>query len=136
MLPSKAPNTYSASRQLVAGDDINNLANQLNSYQALTALAGGAKAGATQINAANVKVTSATDLDSLLLPAGTFPGMKVFINNPTGHSITVYGKDSDTINDVATATGVTQASAVNALYECITARVGTTPANWARLLSA
>lgn len=134
-IPASAPTKYSASRQLIAGSDINNLSDQLNSFQELTALAGGAKPG-TQINAANVHATSATDLDSFSLPAGLFPGMSVFIANPTGHSIQVYGLGSDTINDVATATGVTQNSAVNANYVCVVARVGSNPAKWYRNLSA
>jgi len=134
-IPASAPNKYTSSRQLVAGSDINNISDQLNSYQELTALAGGAKPG-TQINAANIHALAASDLDSFSLPAGLFPGMKVFLANYSGHSVQVYGLGNDTVNDVATATGVTQNNSTNAIYQCIVARVGATAAKWYRVLTA
>ena len=49
-LPNKQPNQYTTSRQLVSGDDINNLTAQLNSEaDGLTAGAGGTQALALQL---------------------------------------------------------------------------------------
>lgn len=96
----------------------------------LTAHSGGGKASALQLSAAmNHIATSAANGDSVLLPTG-LAGMRVSILNMGGHSIQVFGKGTDTVNDVATATGVSQPATTHALYDC--PKDGT----WYRNLSA
>ena len=136
MLPSNIPSFQKGSR-LLNGSDVQKLSDLIGSKQVdITALVGGAKAGATQLNAAICVVdTVASDGDSVLLPLG-YAGLQVLIvNNDAAQDIRVYGKGTDTINGVATATGVLQGEGITALYVCTNvtaAGVG----EWFRLLSA
>lgn len=132
MLPNKAANRYTTSRQLISGEDVNNITDQLNSSAVgLVATPGGTKAAALQLNAAsNVIATCATNGDSVMLPVGTIAGLEVWIQNAGAADVQVFGKDSDTIDGVATAIGVTQGETTLTLYKCMTPRVGSTPANW------
>ena len=117
MLPTKAPNRYSTSRQLISGADVNNITDQLNSVTTgITAKSGGGFAGATQLNAAvNVVSTVAVANDSVKLPI-SFPGLKVIIINQDADAVGVYGFNStDTINGGAT---VNQAQGTKT-YVCI-----------------
>lgn len=119
MIPSKAPNRYTSSRQLVSGSDINNIADQLNSITVgIVAKAGGGFAGATQLVAANnIVATVANANDSVKLPIG-FPGLKVLIINQNANAVGVYGYNStDTINGGAT---VNQAQGTKT-YICVSA---------------
>lgn len=104
----------------------------------LTALAGGAKAGATQLGyGVNAVTVVATDGDSVLMPYA-FPGAVCFIaNNDAGQDIRAYGKGTDTINGVATATGNLQGEGTGALY-IGTAGTGdgTDAGAWQRILTA
>ena len=121
MIPSKAPNRYTTSRQLVSGEDINNLSDQLNSISiGIVAHVGGGQANATQLNAAtNVVATVATANDSVKLPIG-FPGLKVVIINQDADAVGVYGYNAtDTINGGAT---VNQAQGTKT-YVCVSAGV-------------
>jgi len=64
-----------------------------------------------------------------LIPAT--PGIwQVVINDAASNSMQVYGSGTDTINDVATATGVAQAAGKTATYYCSVA------GKWYRNLSA
>jgi hypothetical protein len=132
LLSQVAVAIYTASRQLISGADVNAISAQLFSAQLLTAHAGGGKAAATQIGAASVLATSATDADSLLLPLG-YAGLEVLIANPAGHTVQVFGKGTDTINDIVTATGIVQAASTNAIYKCLT---NGPAAKWYRVLTA
>lgn len=105
MLSSKAPNQYTSGRQLVAGADINNLTNQLNSIKiGITAGAGGTRANAVQLDSAiNVVSAVANANDSVKLPIG-FPGLKVVIINQDADSLAVFGYDANTtVNGGASA---------------------------------
>jgi hypothetical protein len=96
----------------------------------LTAHAGGGKAGALQLTGAMASVgTVATAADSVLLPAAVVGG-EFFLSNDGVASMQVFGNGTDTINLVATATGVAQANGVAALYFCT--KVG----NWSRVQSS
>jgi len=97
---------------------------------AVTAAAGGAKADAVPLTAAiNTVTVVATIADSVLLPPAV-PGRVIFVNNTAANSMQVFGQGTDTINAVATATGVAQAGGVSALYICGVAGA------WRRNLSA
>lgn len=87
---------------------------------AVTALAGGAKAGATLIAAGINRVGTAVSAgDSILMPVSA-PGIVVVVND-TANPITVYGNGTDTVNDVATATGVQQMAQSVVFYVCTAA---------------
>lgn len=72
-------------------------------------------------------VTSASAGDGVLLPKA-LPGAVKIIINAGGNTITVFAKDSSTINGTAGATGVVQNDATRAMYVC--AKAGA----WWRLL--
>lgn len=100
----------------------------------LTAQADGTKANATPITAPKARIaTSAGAGDSVLLPPG-YPGLEVTIYNAGANSIQVFGAGVDTINGIATGTGVTQNAGISAVYTCydVVAGVGL----WGRVLSA
>ncbi len=134
-LPNKTPPQYTSSRQLISGADFNNVVSQLNSGESgITAGAVQTQAGARQLNAAvNTISTVAAAGDGVRLPKG-FVGLEVWIINTDADDIQVYGFSTDTINSVATATGVTQ-SGLSAIYKCNTVSAAGV-ANWVQLISA
>lgn len=96
----------------------------------IVARAGGGKASATPITTALAEVaTVATAADSVLLPLAK-RGLCLFVRNAAANSMQVFGAGTDTINGVATGTGVAQAGGASALYVCLTNGA------WVRLLSA
>jgi len=103
----------------------------------LTALAGGGKAGATQLGyGVNELSTVATGADSALMPFA-FPGALVFVRNDGANSATIFGKGTDTIDGVATGTGNAQAAAKGKLYLGISGNGdGANAGAWVTLLGA
>lgn len=96
----------------------------------ITAHAGGGKASATALTAdMNRVATVATAADSVLLPASA-AGKRVYVVNDASNSMQVFGAGSDTINGVATGTGVAHAGGNAAVYWCVVA------GKWHRTLSA
>lgn len=99
----------------------------------LTAHAGGTKAAALVLDAAktihNVTIVG-TDADSILLPPAVVGEVHLVSNSDAAQSMQVFGAGTDTINGVATATGVAQAAGKSALFYCVSAGA------WLRLLSA
>jgi len=87
------------------------------------------QAGATLLTAAINHVTTAVSGDGVRLPASV-AGRVVYVINGTANSIQVYGLGTDTINDVATATGVTQTTLKTGVFVCPVA------GKWYRVLSA
>lgn len=84
----------------------------------ITALAGGGKAGATQLNHGINRITvCATNADSVLAPVA-FAGTEFIVINDGAASVTIFGKGTDTIDAVATATGNPMAAAKRALFTC------------------
>ena len=134
-LPANAPPQYLPSKQLVAGSDINNIVQQLNS--AKTGIVAGTtqtQAGATQLDSAvNTIATVTVAGDGVRLPKG-FVGLEVWIVNSDADDVQVYGYGTDTINSVATATGVSQAGTL-AIYKCNSVSAAGV-ANWVQFLSA
>lgn len=96
----------------------------------ITAHAGGTQAAGLLLTAEiNIVTTVASIADSVLLPVSA-PGMVVYVENAAANSMQVFGSGTDTINAVATATGVAQAGGKSAIYFCATAGA------WFRVLSA
>lgn len=86
----------------------------------LTAHAGGTKAAAFQIPAGVALVqfdTVATSGDSALLPQA-LAGMEVTVANSGADTLSIYGRGTDTINDVATATNYDVATNVSVRFFC------------------
>ena len=85
---------------------------------AITAFAGGGQTNAVPLTTGVNRVTVvATTADSVMLPA-SIAGMQVVIINSASNSCQVYGAGTDTINAIATATGVAQPGGSTALYFC------------------
>lgn len=96
----------------------------------LTAHAGGGQANALQLTGSMASIgTVATLADSVKLPAAK-AGSSYYLTNDGALSMQVFGRGTDTINNVATATGVAQAAGVAAHYFC--AKTG----NWSRVQSS
>lgn len=129
-LAAQAPNIYSSGRQLIAGSDINNIVAQLNSMEdGITATAGGGKPTARQLTSAvNTIATVTTAADSVKLPKG-YPGLEVWVVNEDADSLQVFGYASDTIDGVATGTGVAQAQG-KTIYRVNKYNPATGIANW------
>lgn len=84
----------------------------------ITAHAGGGQGSATPLTARVNRVTTvATVGDSVALPVST-PGDRCVVVNATTTAMQVYGQGSDTINEVAAATGVSQAGKSVCVYTC------------------
>lgn len=99
----------------------------------LTAHAGGTKAAALVLDATkSVHVVSiiGTDADSILLPPAVVGEVHLVCNTDAAQSLQIFGAGTDTINGVATATGVAQAAGKHALFICVSAGA------WLRILSA
>lgn len=130
---AKAPPAYSADdqqalRKALSDADADNLKRRqdtkfLNGEKVfygtqygVTAHAGGGKASAVALTAQIVHIgTCATAADSVLL----FPakrGVWCFIRNQGAAASQVFGQGTDTINGVATATGVSQGASTGRLY--------------------
>ena len=96
---------------------------------ALTAHAGGTKAAALSLKSTcsfHDVTTCATAADSILLPPA-HEGEFHFVKNSGVASMQVFGQGTDTIDSVATATGVAHAAGDGVLYYCLV------PGNWVRL---
>lgn len=117
----RAPNFTVNPQGMVAGSADDNL----------TAHAGGGQAAALLLaKVVNRVSTVATAADSVKLPASS-PGMQItIINDAAVNSMQVFGTNPDTINNVATGTGVAQAAGKTAIYSCPVA------GKWYRVLSA
>jgi hypothetical protein len=92
---------------------------KVSSADNLTAHAGGGKASALALTADINRIsTVATAADSVLLPASVAGMRIVVINGAATNAMQVFGTGTDTINDVATATGVSQSAGIATLYSC------------------
>ena len=84
----------------------------------ITAAAGGGQLNATKLAPDFNRITTvATIGDSVQLPMGTSPIICVIIN-ATNQAVQVFGNGSDTINGVASATGISQLGNSVDLYIC------------------
>jgi hypothetical protein len=96
----------------------------------IAAAAAGTQAAATAMTSTiNIVATVGDAGHSVRLPAAV-PGRIVYLVNIAANSMQVFGAGTDTINAIATGTGVAQAAGIAACYIC-----GTSGA-WRRILSA
>lgn len=96
--------------------------------------AGGGQGSATLLTGQfNSVDTVGTAADSVALPAATYVGQEVEVVNNTATAMQVFGSGTDTVNGVATATGLSQPAGKMAVYKAAT--IGTAAA-WFRHLSA
>lgn len=97
----------------------------------LTAEADTTKANAEPLGyGVNSVTTVAGAADSVLLPYA-FPGAFVFVVNLGANAMQVFGKTSDTVDSVATATGVSVANGERAFFIGVTgAGDGSDAGNW------
>lgn len=87
----------------------------------IVARAGGGQALATPLTGQTCKViTVATVGDSVMLPPSA-AGLEVLVINKGAKDMQVFGAGVDTIDDVATATGVSQMPNSLVIYSCATA---------------
>lgn len=98
-----------------------NLRVLLGASDGLVAHAGGGQALALPLPSEfNRIITVATSGDSVVLPASA-PGLDIVVINHGANPLQVYGLGTDTIDDVAAATGVSQMQNSMVFYTCITA---------------
>jgi hypothetical protein len=119
-IPSSPPRRYTASKQLIAGDDINNIADQLNSFQSL--VPGANAQNSAFINASNVELTTAA-AGGVTMPI-SYPGAAVNILNNSGQNQAIFPNGTDQIQNAATtyaaaSASVTLNSLASASYFCI-----------------
>ena len=128
-LPHKT--RFTVGRQLLPGSRLNCIDDQLNSYQEITALAGGTLTAATPvINASNVSLqVVATGGDSVVLPPAK-TGLKIAIVNNGAAAAQIFGNGTDTINATAGNVGVSLANGAAIVLVCIK------NGNWRRFVSA
>lgn len=98
----------------------------------VTAFAGGGQTNATALDyGINTVTTVATAADSVKLPVAV-AGATVFVRNVAANATTVYGSGIDTINGVATATGVSQAATSGIWYVCTASSSTGVAGTWVR----
>lgn len=142
-LSKSAPPRFTTSRQLIPGDTINGMNDQLYSTQALTASTVQTQAAANanaQINAAAVAVTTNNANDAVALPLG-YAGLEVFIANLSANNLGVFPSGIDTIDAGGASAVLAQTASKNAIYKCIVGptivnNIVTVGAKWYRNLSA
>ena len=123
VIANAPPRIYTTSKQLIGGDDFNNLSAQTNSAQTLTAL-GVAQADAAQINAANVEVLAGSANNAgVKLPVSN-PGAEIVMLNNSANNTIVYPLGTDQIQNAATtyaaaSAGVTIATLTSYKFRCI-----------------
>lgn len=94
----------------------------------ITAFATGGQASATALSATKSyhRVTTVvTPADSVKLPAATV-GQEHYVRNDGAAAMQVYGQATETINGVASATGISQGVGMGVWYVCTTAGAWTT----------
>lgn len=124
-------------KQMLDGDVAANLLAELfSSETGITAAAGGTQAAARALTSAVNEVSVvATAADSVKLPPAVVGREITVVNSDAAESMQVFGSGTDTINGVATATGVAQAAGRTAVYKCVSISAAGVGA-WFRTLSA
>jgi hypothetical protein len=112
-VPTAAPGAFS-------NLSITGLFNE-SALDGITAFAGGGQASATLLTKEINRIgTVATSGDSVKLPASA-PGLTIVIINHGANPMQIFGLGTDTVNDVAAATGVSQMQNSVVFYTCTTA---------------
>lgn len=122
---------FNSGKHLIDGDALNRALAIIGSGDSgIVAGAGGTRATAYALKAANSQLSSVVSAnDGVLLPP-SYPGLTVIIQNDGGNTATVFASGADTIMGTAGATGVTLANAATARYVCILT------GQWKRFVSA
>lgn len=95
----------------------------------LTALAGGAQVGATQIKDGVAEInTVATANDSVMLPTAN-GGKVLIVTNSSLNPCQCFGAGIDTINDIANATGISLPAKSVTIFGCISSSTTATTAS-------
>lgn len=93
----------------------------LSAQDGIVATAGGGQGAAFQLTSEFNRITTvATAADSVKLPASV-AGLDIVIINHGTNPCQVFGSGTDTIDDAAAATGVSQMSNSFVFYSCVTA---------------
>jgi hypothetical protein len=100
-IPSAPNQRYTTSKQLIAGSDMNNLSDQLNSAQKLTAL-GTTQATAAPVNASNVEIASGSAANAGIRLPTSYPGLIINILNNSLNTSDVYPGGTDQIQNAGT----------------------------------
>ena len=122
MSAALAPTPFQPGFREVDGSDLNKAFASpiVGSQDGITATAGGTQAAAYQLTAASSNVaTVANAADSVRLPPSA-PGEIVTVCNSGANSVQVFGYGTETINGVATATGIAQPAGAVFVYSCTT----------------
>lgn len=120
MAGSVVPAFFQSGFRLFSGEQLN--AGSQNSYEdGITAKAGGVQANAYLLTGNFNRISvCANNGDSVKLPPSS-PGEEIVVINDGAATAQVYGFGTDTIDGVATATGVTVSNAKRAIFWCVTA---------------
>lgn len=95
----------------------------------LTAHAGGGQASALQLSGRYASITVVgSAADSVKLPAATLGATFNLSNDAAANALQMFGLGTDTINGIATATGISLAAGLGA--QCVCTKAG----NWSRFL--
>lgn len=116
------PKPFTTGFRLIDGQELNTkFANPVRgSEDSITAYAGGGKTNAYQLTTPLNRITTVgTAADSVKLPTAA-PGTTITIVNAGANAAQIFGSGSDTINGVATDTGVSQAAGSTLNYQCYT----------------
>lgn len=108
---------------------VNDIPNTAGAVNGITAFSSGGQGSATQLTATVNTVATASAVNASVKLQRCVPGREQTVANLSANAIQVFGTNPDTINGVATGTGVSQATAKLATYIC------TGSGNWTRLLS-
>ncbi|MFG1260039.1 hypothetical protein V5F79_22185 [Xanthobacter flavus] len=92
-----------------------------SSANSITAHAGGTKAAATVLAAQFNRITVCANADDSVLLPTALAGRSVVVFNDGAAAARVFGAGTDTIDGVATATGVPLTNTKRAIFICLTA---------------
>ncbi len=118
MATAVTPSPFITGFRLIDGNELNTqfAHPKVATQDGITATAGGGKTNAFQLTTRINRVTvAATAGDSIKLNANSL-GKIVIVTNDTANPIQVFGNGTDTINDVATATGISQGALTTTVY--------------------
>ena len=117
VLANAPPRIYTTSKQLIGGDDFNNISAQINSFQAVTAL-GVAQSDAAQINAANVEILAGSAPNTGVKLPPSFVGADVFILNNSANTENVYPFGNDQVQNGNTTYAAAGAAVTQVTLTC------------------
>lgn len=113
------PAPLTPSYRLADNNTLNTLLANPNysSEDSITAHSGGGQTSAYLLTATISRITTAAANDSVRLP-GSKAGSMVIVINDSSNAVQVFGKETATINDIATGTGVSVAPGTSVVYFC------------------